>query len=96
MAARFLTRPRADWLARLGATDVPFAPINTVKEALADPQTLALGSAVATHHPREGEVLSIACPLLVDGARPKARGSAPPQIGEHAAEILSDWGVGAE
>jgi len=96
LAARFLKRPRAEWLARLAATDVPFAPINNVKEALADPQMLALGSAVATHHPREGEVLSVACPLLVDGARPQARGAAPPQIGEHAAEILAEWGAGAD
>ena len=37
----FRTRSRADWLAWFEGRDVSFAPVNTLLEALADPQVLA-------------------------------------------------------
>ncbi len=92
LGARFAARPRAEWIARLGATDVPFAPIHTLADALADPQVAALGTKAALHHPREGEVVTIACPVLVDGARPRQAMTAPPQIGEHGTEVLAELG----
>ena len=90
LGARFGTRPRAAWMERLAATDVPFAPIHRLPEALADPQVQALGTALALEHPKEGRVVTINCPLLVDGARPRARATAPPQLGEHTAEVLAE------
>jgi formyl-CoA transferase len=92
LGERFATRPRAAWIARLQATDVPFAPIHRLPEALADPQVEALGTALALEHPKEGRVVTIASPLLVDGARPRAANIAPPQLGEHTAEILAELG----
>ena len=90
LGERFLTKPCAEWMALLGATDVPFAPIHTLKDALADRQVAALGTALALDHPTEGKVVTIACPILVDGKRPRARDTAPPTIGEHSAEVLAE------
>ncbi|HXQ53268.1 MAG TPA: CoA transferase [Stellaceae bacterium] len=90
LAPHFAARPRAEWMARLAATDVPFAPINTLADALADPQVEALGTKVVLRHPREGEIVTIACPILADGARPRARMSAPPTLGEHSEEVLAE------
>ncbi len=89
LAARFLTRARADWMALLDKSDVPFSPIHNVKEALEDPQVEALGTAVEMVHPQMGKVTSIACPVLADGARPLQEMRAPPMIGEHTDEILA-------
>jgi formyl-CoA transferase len=86
----FAARPRGHWTARLERTDVPFAPINTLGEALADPQVAALGTELSLAHPREGTVATIACPILVDGARPRATNDAPPQLGEHTQSILAE------
>jgi crotonobetainyl-CoA:carnitine CoA-transferase CaiB-like acyl-CoA transferase len=90
LGARFGTRPRAEWMERLAATDVPFAPIHRLPEALADPQVQALGTVLALEHPQEGRVVTINCPLLVDGARPRAEAFAPPLLGEHSAEVLAE------
>ena len=59
-----------------------------MQEALEDPQVQALDVAVDMNHPKMGKVTSIACPLLVDGARPLADMQAPPMIGEHTQEVM--------
>jgi crotonobetainyl-CoA:carnitine CoA-transferase CaiB-like acyl-CoA transferase len=89
LGAAFAARPRATWMERLAQTDVPFAPINTLGEAFADPQVEALGTRLSLHHPREGEMVTIACPILADGERPRRENTAPPTLGEHTDEVLS-------
>jgi formyl-CoA transferase len=86
LAERFATRPRAAWLERLGATDIPFAAVSSVGEALADPQVTALGSAFATEHPTEGTIRALHVPVLVDGERITPR-RPPPTLGEHTADV---------
>ncbi|HZT51117.1 MAG TPA: CoA transferase [Stellaceae bacterium] len=90
LGARFATRPRADWIQRLEATDVPFAPIHRLPDALEDPQVRALGTVLPLEHPKEGAVVTIASPVLVDGARARPRSAAPPLLGEHTAELLAE------
>jgi crotonobetainyl-CoA:carnitine CoA-transferase CaiB-like acyl-CoA transferase len=92
LGARFAARPRAEWLARLDETDVPFAPIHSLSDALADPQVEALGTKTKLNHPREGDMVTIASPILADGARGRAEMLAPPTIGEHNAQILAELG----
>ena len=53
---RFQARKRGEWMALLDSTDVPFSPVNTVADALADPQVEALGTLARMVHPSEGEV----------------------------------------
>jgi formyl-CoA transferase len=89
---RFKLRGRAEWMKLLAGTDVPFAPVNTVAEALDDPQVTALGTGVVMTHPSEGDITAIACPVRTDGARPRRRMLAPPLIGEHTQEILAELG----
>jgi crotonobetainyl-CoA:carnitine CoA-transferase CaiB-like acyl-CoA transferase len=67
-------RPRADWIERLEAVGVPAAPINTLPEALNEPQTRALG--ILCDVPGEDYKLT-ASPLSFDGERPAIRTAAP-------------------
>ncbi len=90
LARRFLARPRDEWLQRLADADVPAAPIWNVAEALNDPQVRALGTVGETRHPSEGIIRNINCPVLVDGARPRADMAPPPTLGEHTREILAE------
>jgi crotonobetainyl-CoA:carnitine CoA-transferase CaiB-like acyl-CoA transferase len=67
-------RPRAHWVAVLEAVGVPVSPINTLPEALAEPQVRALGMMQAV----PGEDFSLTgLPISIDGARPAIRGGAP-------------------
>ncbi len=46
LAAAFATRTRDEWVELLGATDTCVAPVNTVAEAVEDPQYVARGLVV--------------------------------------------------
>ena len=93
LAPLFAASPRAEIIGRLAATDVPYAPVHSLADALADPQVEALGTKLTLHHPREGEVVTIACPIMVDGARARTAAAAPPTLGEHTDEILGELGL---
>ncbi len=87
------TKPRAYWVARFEENDVPYAPINGVDDALADPQIQALGSFYTVMHPTQGKVVNVRRPVLIDGDR-KVADSPAPTLGEHNAEVLdpgSPW-----
>jgi len=83
IAEIMLARSKGEWIDGLEAAGVPCAPINSLPEVLAQPQTAALGMLQRV----PGEELSlVGLPLSFDGVRPGIR-LAPPQIGEHNAEI---------
>src|SRR5207237_3094634 len=84
----FARRTVQGWLDLLVPAGVPAARVNTVLEALAEPQVEARGDVVEHEHPVLGTVRSIRTPLrLSDGERPAARG---PFRGEHTEEVLAE------
>lgn len=68
----FASRDSAEWLRILGDSSIPCGPINTVREALADPQTQARELIVEVEHPRFGRV-----------RQPRSAVSAGPQMTAH-------------
>jgi crotonobetainyl-CoA:carnitine CoA-transferase CaiB-like acyl-CoA transferase len=87
----FATQPRAHWLARLETLDVPYAPINNIEEALADPQVKHLGLETVLHHPTRGPVRSIASPITFESTVTPVLG-APPDLGEQTDSVLKRLG----
>lgn len=69
----------AAWCERLEAAGVPNAPVQNVAEALAHPQTQALG--IVQPVP-ESDMAFIGLPIRFDGMRPPIR-SAPPALNAH-------------
>jgi crotonobetainyl-CoA:carnitine CoA-transferase CaiB-like acyl-CoA transferase len=88
LRATFATRTVAEWIDVLLAAGVPSAPVNTVNEALADPQVAARGMIVETDHPRFGAVRSIGTPLRLDPEPPPA--TRAPLRGEHTHAVLRE------
>jgi crotonobetainyl-CoA:carnitine CoA-transferase CaiB-like acyl-CoA transferase len=84
----FATRCTADWITVLTAAGVPCGPINDVRAALADPQTIARGLVTETDHPAFGQASWIASPVRV-GDDPVEHRRAP-QLGEHTEIVLRD------
>jgi crotonobetainyl-CoA:carnitine CoA-transferase CaiB-like acyl-CoA transferase len=84
IARIMLTRSKGEWIDVLEAAGVPCAPINTLPEAVAEPQTAATGMIQAV--PGDDCEL-VGLPLSFDGMRPGIR-MAPPGAGQHNREIL--------
>lgn len=91
LAARLGVGPRAEWLDRLRAAQVPAGPVREVSEVVADP-ALAARDMVRTYAgPDAPAVPLLALPWRIDGARPPA-GLPPPRLGRHTPEFLARWG----
>jgi len=87
LRARFVTQTTAEWLERLRGR-VPCAPVNDVRQALADEQVQAREMIVEVEHPGFGRLREVRSPIRTEGEiRQPARA---PRLGEHTDEILRD------
>jgi crotonobetainyl-CoA:carnitine CoA-transferase CaiB-like acyl-CoA transferase len=80
-----------DWVLQLAKNDIPAAAIQTVGEALNDPQTIARGLIVEIEHPLLQKARSIANPVLLT-SQPVLYRLPPPLLGEHRKQILTELG----
>ena len=88
----FAKRSTDDLVRALEAEDVPCARVNSVREALVDPQVVANGTVVESEHPRAGRMRQ-ATPAARFERTPARVGGPAPGLGEHTDEILSELGL---
>jgi crotonobetainyl-CoA:carnitine CoA-transferase CaiB-like acyl-CoA transferase len=91
VAASIGCQPSAHWLAALDAAQIPCGPVNDVVEAFAQPQAVHRQMRVTVEHPLLGRVPQIGLPYKLSETPASIR-TAPPLLGEHADEILSELG----
>jgi formyl-CoA transferase len=84
IAERLAQRPAADWFAELDAAGIPAGPINTVRQALSDPQ--AAYREMVQHM---DNFRLVGSPLRLDGERAGSN-RPPPRPGEHTDEVLAE------
>jgi formyl-CoA transferase len=82
-------RPADEWLRLLNENGIPAGPINTVPQALADPQVQALGVVRTLPHPTAGEINVIGPPFRFSETPAEVR-SAPPLLGQHTEQVLRE------
>ncbi|MGC2398296.1 MAG: CaiB/BaiF CoA-transferase family protein [Acidobacteriaceae bacterium] len=91
LSAIFAQASASDWLARLLAEDIPASAIQTVGEAVNDPQAIARGLIVEIEHPALHVLRSIANPVRFSST-PVVYRLPPPLLGEHSVGILESLG----
>ena len=91
LGAIFKTDTRDAWLAKLGAEDVPSAPLNNFDEVFSDPQVKHLKMREDVLHKRVGTIGLVRNGLRLS-ATPPTISSPPPELGEHTAEVLAQLG----
>jgi crotonobetainyl-CoA:carnitine CoA-transferase CaiB-like acyl-CoA transferase len=90
----FLQDSRAGWQQKFDAAGIPASPVNSVGEALADPQSIFRQLAVPARHPRAGDVSLLGSPL--QHSFPVGSPAAPPLLGADARGILEALGLPEE
>ena len=86
---RFRTDSTEHWLDRLGTVDILCAPVKSLEEALADPQTAFNEMIVDLAPSPGGPVRLVASPIDMSDAPFRVR-HAPPKLGEHTEAILAE------
>ncbi len=87
LRALFATRTLAEWVSLLDGVETCFAPVNTLAEAMADPQAQALGLFTSVNGQPQ-----LAPPFALSRTPATLRRPAP-ALGEHTVEVLAEIGL---
>ncbi|KAA9163308.1 CoA transferase [Amycolatopsis acidicola] len=88
---RLRTKPTAYWLKRLESVDIMCSRIQTIAEALRHPQTKVNDVLLDVDHPVEGRFTTVGSPIHLSASPVEIR-YAPPRLGEHGDDILTELG----
>ncbi len=85
LAKEIVRRTRAEWLPLLEAADVPASAINSVPDALSDPQVQSRGMVVEV--PKGSGERYVGIPIKMPRT-PLPEEKAPPKLGQHNGDVL--------
>jgi crotonobetainyl-CoA:carnitine CoA-transferase CaiB-like acyl-CoA transferase len=91
----FLERTREGWVELLKDTDCCCEPVNNFDETFSHPQVVARNMLHEMKHPVEGTIRQINFPGKFSDTPAQMR-LAPPTLGQHTKEILTELGISAE
>jgi crotonobetainyl-CoA:carnitine CoA-transferase CaiB-like acyl-CoA transferase len=89
---RFAGESNEHWLGRLEGVDILCAPVRSLAEALADPQTAVNQMIVELAPSAGGSVKLVGTPISMSAAPLEIR-HPPPKLGEHTDEVLAELGI---
>lgn len=83
------SKPVAYWLSLFESVNVPAGPINNLEQVYQNPQVQARKMKISLPHPTAGQAKLVASPLRLSDS-PVQYHSAPPLLGEHTEQVLTD------
>lgn len=89
VAEEFARRTAAEWEKRLDENRIPFGVVNTYLEAVEDPQIKHRGLIKEVSHPVSGKIRLVGAPWKISDTGERI--TPPPLLGQHTAEVLTDW-----
>jgi crotonobetainyl-CoA:carnitine CoA-transferase CaiB-like acyl-CoA transferase len=95
VAAALARKTTDEWVGAFDRAGVPAGPVREVEQLVGDPQVAANELEVRTEHAVLGSMTMVG-PVLQFSATPPDVKGAPPTVGQHTAEVLSDLGYLAE
>ncbi|MCU4482667.1 CaiB/BaiF CoA transferase family protein [Acinetobacter ursingii] len=90
LSEHFQTQDANHWVTQIHAKKVPVGMINSIEDALNEPQILARQMVVNIPHSQNQRFKVIASPIKLSGT-PVEYHHAPPQLGEHTYKILKRY-----
>jgi CoA:oxalate CoA-transferase len=87
----FRERTAATWMPLLHAARIPAAPVNTVAEALADPQVRERGMVLDLPADDDRPALRLLGNPVKFARTEQPLPRRPPRLGEHLGEVIADW-----
>ncbi|GAB3264078.1 CaiB/BaiF CoA transferase family protein [Arthrobacter pigmenti] len=91
----FVQQDSVYWLQVLQENGVPCAPVNSLSQAMADPQVVHNELIADLEHPTVGTLRTVGLPMRFDGVRPPLR-EAPPLLGAHTEAVLREYGINTD
>ncbi|MDE0305432.1 MAG: formyl-CoA transferase [Albidovulum sp.] len=84
-----MTKTKFEVMEECNPLDIPVGPILSMKEIAEDRGLRETGTIVEVDHPERGRYLSVGCPVKLSDCHVEVKRS--PLLGEHTAEILSEF-----
>jgi crotonobetainyl-CoA:carnitine CoA-transferase CaiB-like acyl-CoA transferase len=87
LSRHFLTGRAQEWISRIHPRGVPIGAINSIAQALDEPQVKARNMLVTIPHPLKPDFVTVASPIKMSGTPVEYLRPAP-MLGEHTDEVL--------